>query len=239
MGLLPSYANRHSCHMLPFKMPRMVITDRVILDRPLQDMIGQFEHAIGVVERIDKDSSQLAKALAGEQARIIVTTLQKFPFVFDYIVSLPERTHAVIVDEAHSSQTGEAAKKLRRAHPLIASNSNARGKYLYRRSVQRAPTRNQGHRLRLGSCEKLNNNSRCRCLVSVVRRASPSQGLAANVYAVKITRPGKNLPVGCEESVATEQGCRHNEPVCGVSVEALAFQSDGPYRLRTMQGQFS
>ena len=92
----------------------VVITDRIILDRQLQDTISQFEHAIGVVQRIDKSSSQLAAALEGEQARIIVTTLQKFPFLFDKISSLPERTYAVIVDEAHSSQTGEAAKELRR-----------------------------------------------------------------------------------------------------------------------------
>ena len=91
----------------------VVITDRIILDRQLQATIGQFEHAIGVVQRIDKDSNQLADALAGEQARIIVTTLQKFPFLFDKISSLPERTYAVIIDEAHSSQTGEAAKALR------------------------------------------------------------------------------------------------------------------------------
>ena len=88
----------------------VVITDRIILDRQLQDTISQFEHAIGVVQRIDKSSSQLAAALEGEQARIIVTTLQKFPFLFDKISSLPERTYAVIVDEAHSSQTGEAAQ---------------------------------------------------------------------------------------------------------------------------------
>ncbi len=93
----------------------VVITDRIILDRQLQDTISQFEHAIGVVESIDKDAGQLAEALVGEQARIIVTTLQKFPFVFNHVVSLPERTYAVIVDEAHSSQTGEAAKDLRRA----------------------------------------------------------------------------------------------------------------------------
>ena len=92
----------------------VVITDRIILDRQLQDTISQFEHAIGVVQRIDKSSSQLAEALVGEQARIIVTTLQKFPFLFDKITSLPERAYAVIVDEAHSSQTGEAAKELRR-----------------------------------------------------------------------------------------------------------------------------
>ena len=93
----------------------VVITDRIILDRQLQDTISQFEHAIGVVQRIDKDAGQLAEALVGEQARIIVTTLQKFPFVFNHVLSLPERTYAVIVDEAHSSQTGEAAKDLRRA----------------------------------------------------------------------------------------------------------------------------
>ena len=63
----------------------VVITDRVVLDRQLQDTIYQFEHARGVVVKIDEDSSQLADALAGEQARIIITTLQKFPFVLDKI----------------------------------------------------------------------------------------------------------------------------------------------------------
>ena len=91
----------------------VVITDRVVLDRQLQDTIYQFEHTRGVVVKIDRDSTQLADALAGEQARIIVTTLQKFPFVLDKIAGLPARRYAVIVDEAHSSQTGEAAKDLR------------------------------------------------------------------------------------------------------------------------------
>ena len=92
----------------------VVITDRVVLDRQLQDTIYQFEHAQGVVVKIDQNSQQLADALAGEQARIIITTLQKFPFVLDKIGGLPQRRYAVIVDEAHSSQTGEAAKDLRR-----------------------------------------------------------------------------------------------------------------------------
>ena len=67
----------------------VVITDRVVLDRQLQDTIYQFEHAHGVVVKIDKDSAQLAEALAGEQARIIITTLQKFPFVLDKVGELP------------------------------------------------------------------------------------------------------------------------------------------------------
>ena len=92
----------------------VVITDRLVLDRQLQETVHQLEHVHGVVVRIDRDSQQLAGALAGEQARIIVTTLQKFPYVLDKIEALPARRYAVIVDEAHSSQTGDAAADLRR-----------------------------------------------------------------------------------------------------------------------------
>jgi type I restriction enzyme R subunit len=91
----------------------IVITDRLVLDRQLQDTIYQFEHARGVVAKIDVDSRQLAEALAGEQARIIITTLQKFHFVLDKVAEMPARRYAVIVDEAHSSQTGEDARDLR------------------------------------------------------------------------------------------------------------------------------
>ncbi len=93
----------------------IVITDRIVLDRQLQETIFQFEHARGVVVKVDQNAQQLADALSGEQARIIITTLQKFPFVLDKIGAMPSRRYAVIVDEAHSSQTGEAAKDLRLA----------------------------------------------------------------------------------------------------------------------------
>ena len=92
----------------------VVITDRVVLDKQLQDTIYQFEHAHGVVVKIDESSAQLAEALSGQAARIIITTLQKFPFVLDRVVDLPERSYAVLVDEAHSSQTGETAKEMKR-----------------------------------------------------------------------------------------------------------------------------
>lgn len=91
----------------------VVITDRRVLDRQLQDTIYQFEHAHGVVQKIDEDSVQLATALAGAQARIVITTLQKFPIVVQQGATLPDRRYAVIVDEAHSSQTGESAKDLK------------------------------------------------------------------------------------------------------------------------------
>ena len=93
----------------------VVVTDRVVLDRQLQETIYQFEHARGVVVKIDQDSNQLAEALLGEQAKVIITTLQKFPFVLDKISGAKARRYAVVVDEAHSSQSGIAAKELRAA----------------------------------------------------------------------------------------------------------------------------
>ncbi len=93
----------------------IVITDRRVLDRQLQDTIYQFEHAKGVVVKIDKNSDQLADALSGEQAKIIITTLQKFPFVLGKLGEMKGRRYAVVADEAHSSQTGTSAKDLRAA----------------------------------------------------------------------------------------------------------------------------
>lgn len=90
----------------------VVITDRKVLDKQLQDTIYQFEHAQGVVEKIEENSQQLADSLrSGTQ--IIITTLQKFPFVTQKIGQLPNRHYALIVDEAHSSQTGEAARSMK------------------------------------------------------------------------------------------------------------------------------
>jgi type I restriction enzyme R subunit len=90
----------------------IVITDRRVLDSQLQNTIYQFEHKQGVVQKIDKNSQQLADALSAG-SNIIITTLQKFPFILDKIEELPSRKYAVIIDEAHSSQGGEATKKMK------------------------------------------------------------------------------------------------------------------------------
>jgi type I restriction enzyme R subunit len=102
----------------------IVITDRRVLDRQLQDTIYQFEHRQGVVQRIDEDSRQLAEALTNS-VPIIISTLQKFPFVARQLAKmaeergeqgddvLPTRRCAVIIDEAHSSQSGETATDLK------------------------------------------------------------------------------------------------------------------------------
>lgn len=90
----------------------IVITDRRVLDQQLQNTIYQFEHKTGVVQKIDQDSTQLAYAL-NSGTHIIITTLQKFPFVVDKVGEIPNRNYAVIIDEAHSSQGGEASKKMK------------------------------------------------------------------------------------------------------------------------------
>ena len=102
----------------------VVVTDRVVLDQQLQDTIYQFEHKRGVVHRIDRSSRQLAEALENA-VPVIITTLQKFPFVSRRLLkmaeergttgtgTLPTRRCAVIVDEAHSSQGGETATDLK------------------------------------------------------------------------------------------------------------------------------
>ena len=114
----------------------VVITDRRVLDQQLQDATNQIEHAQGVVKAIDQDAKQLASALI-DGTQIVITTLQKFPFVLrgllqatgaesqerasseerqqarEWEAAIASRTYAVIVDEAHSSQTGETARELK------------------------------------------------------------------------------------------------------------------------------
>lgn len=125
----------------------IVITDRQVLDRQLQDAIYQIEHAQGVVKAIDQDSKQLAEALI-DGTRIVVTTLQKFPFVLRGLLhaagadnvdapdeaaqeqaraweaEIGKRRYAVIVDEAHSSQTGETARELK---AILGAHSGTNG----------------------------------------------------------------------------------------------------------------
>jgi type I restriction enzyme R subunit len=125
----------------------VVITDRQVLDRQLQDAIYQIEHAQGVVKAIDEDSKQLAAALI-DGTKIVITTLQKFPFVLRGLLhaagaesqeqataeekqqaktweaEIAKRRYAIIVDEAHSSQSGESARELKGILGAAAQASN-------------------------------------------------------------------------------------------------------------------
>lgn len=135
----------------------IVVTDRIVLDQQLQNTIYQFDHRQGVVQKIDENSRQLAEALENA-VPIIITTLQKFPFVSRQLLKMAEergesRSHlttrkcAVIIDEAHSSQSGETATDLkevlggealrRKAGELAAEEGETDLEKLYRSMAKR------------------------------------------------------------------------------------------------------
>ena len=105
-------SNLHDKENKPVFNSVIVITDRRVLDKQLQRDIYNMEHKQGVVTKVDKNSKQLTKALENGD-KIIICTLQKFPFVDVSNISTKDKRFAIIVDEAHSSQTGKSSEKLR------------------------------------------------------------------------------------------------------------------------------
>jgi type I restriction enzyme, R subunit len=103
----------------------VVITDRTALDQQLQRTIFQFDHEPGVVKKVDEDSAQLAAALDDATSKVVVSTMQKYPFILNKIagMGLAGRRYAVIIDEAHTSQGGDAATRLKQA---LGANATAR-----------------------------------------------------------------------------------------------------------------
>jgi len=90
----------------------IVVSDRRVIDKQLQDQVQSIEKVKGIVEKIEKHSKQLKEALE-TGSNIVVTTLQKFPYILEEVKDLPERKYAVIIDEAHSSQSGITARKMK------------------------------------------------------------------------------------------------------------------------------
>ncbi|MEE2038758.1 type I restriction endonuclease [Nocardiopsis sp. CT-R113] len=101
----------------------VIITDRSVLDKQLKDTVGDFSQVAGLVRWVGgkggSKSAQLAEALATSSERIVVVTLQTFPALLDYLKREPTEIRggrfAIVVDEAHSSQSGEAAKDVKKA----------------------------------------------------------------------------------------------------------------------------
>lgn len=92
----------------------LVITDRKVLDQQLQGTVLKLEQTDGVVNPVDKDSKQLQEYL--EKGKdIIITTVQKFPVISEVISRLKSKTFGVIIDEVHSSQSGETSKHLKKS----------------------------------------------------------------------------------------------------------------------------
>ena len=92
----------------------IVVTDRTVLDDQLRNTIRSLEKIDGVVNGVEHGSQELRKFL--EQGKdIVITTIQKFPFISETIASLGNKTFGVIIDEVHSSQSGELSKELKKS----------------------------------------------------------------------------------------------------------------------------
>lgn len=120
-------ASLHNADNEPVFTSVVIVTDRRNLDAQLQETVTGFDHTLGSVCAIDekKTSKDLRDAL-NTGKRIIVTTLQKFPVIYEEVDDTKGKRFAVIVDEAHSSQTGESAMKLKVA---LADTSDALKEY--------------------------------------------------------------------------------------------------------------
>ncbi|TVS19351.1 MAG: type I restriction endonuclease subunit R [Gammaproteobacteria bacterium] len=116
--------NLHDPADQPVFNTAIVVTDRVVLDRQLQGTVAQFEQTAGVVKKIDGTSRDLKDAIA-KGARIIITTIQKFST--DHLKELSgqgTRSFALIIDEAHSSQSGKSAQAMTDALTREATSSD-------------------------------------------------------------------------------------------------------------------
>tara|TARA_B110000285_G_scaffold96825_1_gene110481 strand:+ start:10250 stop:13243 length:2994 start_codon:yes stop_codon:yes gene_type:complete len=97
----------------------IVVTDRRVLNKQIQDNIKQLDNTPGMVMYLDQNttSKDLKKAIE-DKKRIIITTIQKFPIISDVVTQFANRKYAIIIDEAHSSQSGESARHMRKALSL-------------------------------------------------------------------------------------------------------------------------
>ncbi len=102
----------------------IVVTDRRILDRQLQDAIYQMEHKIGMVAKIQQGSTQLADEIE-KGTPIIISTIQKFPFVLEKLESSNDKRYAIIIDEAHSSTSGTSMTSLKASLSLEEAEDEA------------------------------------------------------------------------------------------------------------------
>lgn len=120
-------ASLHNDDNEPVFTSVVIVTDRRNLDAQLQETITGFDHTLGSVCAIDeKKSSRDLKDALNAGKRIIVTTLQKFPVIYEEVDDTTDKRFAIIVDEAHSSQTGSSAMKLKAA---LADVSDALKEY--------------------------------------------------------------------------------------------------------------
>ena len=162
----------------------IVVTDRRVLDQQLQRTISQFEQVPGVVRKIDKDSQQLKGALETGKA-IIITTIQKFPVISKVMTTLKGRRFAVIIDEAHSSQSGESSRHLRATLSVNLDNAedeDQTGDDLEDKIIQEIRTRGPQHHISYFAFTATPKN---KTLELFGRKGPDGQFVASHIYSMR------------------------------------------------------
>lgn len=113
----------------------LIVTDRKVLDKQLQNTVTKLEQTEGVVNSVDLNSTQLQDFL--EKGKdIIITTVQKFPFISETISKLKSKTFGVVIDEVHSSQSGETSKHLKKSLSKVDEEEGIDYEEVIRREIE-------------------------------------------------------------------------------------------------------
>lgn len=178
----------------------LVVTDRRVLDRQLQNNLRQFAPEIGQLECIDAKkgmTSQNLKLAIEQRKKVIVTTLQKFSVICDEIAHYPDRNYAVIIDEAHSSQTGEAARDMRKALSLVEADEFDR-KYLPSTEMEDAVNTLLAEDDKLDNIDAINS----RVAIELKRKTSRHN---ISFFAFTATPKPKTIEIFCEHENGTKK----------------------------------
>lgn len=171
----------------------LVVTDRRVLDRQLQRNLRQFAPDLGELECIDSRkgmTSQNLKLAIEQGKKVIITTLQKFSVICDEIAHYPNRNYAIIIDEAHSSQTGDAARDMRKALSLTEAQDFDQ-RYLPSRETEDAVN------LILEEDDKRDNIDAINSRVSLeLKRKTARRNIS--FYAFTATPKSKTIEIFCE-----------------------------------------
>lgn len=190
-------SNLHNANNVPIFHSIIIITDRRVLDKQLQRDIYNMEHKQGVVVRVDKNAKQLTTALE-KGNKIIICTLQKFPFVDVQKVTTDGKRFAIIVDEAHSSQTGKASEKLKDVlADISAQGEDAIEKKLHEYAVEEAKA----------EAEELDADEQ---LAEEIRTGMASHGQQSNLsfFAFTTTPKQKTLEIfGTKNTAGKPESC--------------------------------
>lgn len=177
----------------------LVVTDRRVLDRQLQNNLRQFAPELGSLECIDAlkgMTSQDLKLAIEHRKKVIVTTLQKFSVICDEISHFPNRNYAVIIDEAHSSQTGESARDMRKALSLVEADEFDR-KYLPSTEMEDAVNQMLEDDDRIDNIDRINS----RVALELKRKTSRHN---ISFFAFTATPKPKTIEIFCEHENGTK-----------------------------------